>query len=277
MCSWAPSLRGLRRRSCMPTWTPSSPRSSSGTTRGCEASRSSSAAVWCWRPVTRRRRAGSPARWAEHERGDCARTRSSSSRGWRPTPGPARTSSRYSGGPPHSSKACPSTRRSWTSVGWPGCPAHRRHRRETASGRAGVGRVCRSPWVSARTKFLAKVASGVAKPDGLLVVQPARRNWPSCTRCRCSGCGASARRAPRSCTSWASSPSGRSPVSARPGWCRSSGQAPAGTCTRWRTTATRAGCASGAVADRSARSTPWAARGTSPATSTPWWWAWSTG
>ena len=36
----------------------------------------------------------------------------------------------------------------------------------------GGGRVCRSRWGVARTKFLAKVASGVAKPDGLLVVPP---------------------------------------------------------------------------------------------------------
>ncbi len=40
----------------------------------------------------------------------------------------------------------------------------------------------------ARTKFLAKVASGVAKPDGLLVVPP-RASSPSCTRCRWSGSG----------------------------------------------------------------------------------------
>ena len=43
----------------------------------------------------------------------------------------------------------------------------------------------------ARTKFLAKVASGVAKPDGLLVVPP-ERELTSCTRCRSSACGASA-------------------------------------------------------------------------------------
>ena len=34
----------------------------------------------------------------------------------------------------------------------------------------------------ARTKFLAKVASGVAKPDGLLLVPP-DASWRSCTRC----------------------------------------------------------------------------------------------
>ena len=38
----------------------------------------------------------------------------------------------------------------------------------------------------ARTKFLAKVASGVAKPDGLLVVRARRASSRSCTRCRSS-------------------------------------------------------------------------------------------
>ena len=42
----------------------------------------------------------------------------------------------------------------------------------------------------ARTKFLAKVASAVAKPDGLLVVPP-DGELRSCIRCRSSGSGAS--------------------------------------------------------------------------------------
>ncbi len=42
----------------------------------------------------------------------------------------------------------------------------------------------------ARTKFLAKVASAVAKPDGLLLVAPDHES-PFCIRCRLSVCGAS--------------------------------------------------------------------------------------
>src|SRR6478609_11567183 len=49
------------------------------------------------------------------------------------------------------------------------------------------------------TKFLAKVASAVAKPDGLLVVPPAP-NSTSCIRCRCSGSGESDRSIPRNST-----------------------------------------------------------------------------
>ena len=41
------------------------------------------------------------------------------------------------------------------------------------------------------TKFLAKVASGVAKPDGLLVIPAGFRARDSCIRCRSSGCGES--------------------------------------------------------------------------------------
>ena len=43
----------------------------------------------------------------------------------------------------------------------------------------------------ARTKFLAKVASQEAKPDGLLRVPPDEELSRSCTHCPCAGCGAS--------------------------------------------------------------------------------------
>ena len=46
---------------------------------------------------------------------------------------------------------------------------------------------------AAGTKFLAKVASAAAKPDGLLVGRSAASST-SCTRCRSSDCGASDRR-----------------------------------------------------------------------------------
>ena len=45
-------------------------------------------------------------------------------------------------------------------------------------------------------------------------------SWRSCTRCRSSGCGASARSPPPSCASAGSAPSARWPRSARPRWCR---------------------------------------------------------
>ena len=94
----------------------------------------------------------------------------------------------------------------------------------------------------ARTKFLAKVASGVAKPDGLLVVPP-DASWSSCIRCRSSGCGASARSPGASCTTAASTPSARSPRLRRGrAGRRSSGWHPGATCTRWPTTATRGRC-----------------------------------
>ena len=107
-----------------------------------------------------RRRAGS------------APTRSSSRRACRPTPRRARRCSRCSTTRRRSSRACRSTRRSSTSRGLRrsrGTPLEIAARLRRAGPRAGRaadhGRV-------ARTKFLAKVASGVAKPDGLLVVPP---------------------------------------------------------------------------------------------------------
>ena len=88
------------------------------------------------------------------------------------------------------------------------------------------GRPGRSRSGVARTKFLAKVASGVAKPDGLLLVPPdgelaflhplpVERLW---------GVGAGHRREAARAPGHA--PSARSPGSARPRWCRCSARAP---------------------------------------------------
>ena len=94
----------------------------------------------------------------------------------------------------------------------------------------------------ARTKFLAKVASGVAKPDGLLVVPPdgelaflhplpVERLWGvgPVTAAKLHGRGHHHGRA-------------RSPSSPSRRWSRCSGGPPAGTCTRWPTTAIRGRC-----------------------------------
>ena len=65
---------------------------------------------------------------------------------------------------------------------------------------------------AASTKFVAKLASGLAKPDGLLIVPPADV-LGCCTRCRFARCGGSVR-VPRSgCSRSASAPSARSPRS----------------------------------------------------------------
>ena len=89
----------------------------------------------------------------------------------------------------------------------------------------------------ARTKFLAKVASGVAKPDGLLVVPPdgelaflhplpVERLWGSA---RSPPASPGPRRQDRG--------RGRPGSASRP-WSRWSARPPAGTCTPWPTTAT---------------------------------------
>ena len=102
----------------------------------------------------------------------CARTPSSCRRGCRPTRRRARRSSGSSRTRRRSSRGSRSTRRSSTSAGWSGASG-RRSRSPRACAREVRERVGLPITVGvARTKFLAKVASGVAKPDGLLVVPP---------------------------------------------------------------------------------------------------------
>ena len=108
------------------------------------------------------------------------------------------------------SRACRSTRRSSTSAGCSGSPA-RRSRSPPASAATCCEQVGLPITVGvARTKFLAKVASGVAKPDGLLVVPPdARARVPA----PAAGGAALGRRAGdrrASCTTAASRRSARS-------------------------------------------------------------------
>ncbi len=105
-------------------------------------------------------------------RAGCAPTRSSWIPGCRRTPRPARRCSTSSTRPRRSSRGSRSTRPSSTSAGFgasSGTPTEiasqlRRDVLEQVGLPITVG--------VARTKFLAKVASAVAKPDGLLVVPP---------------------------------------------------------------------------------------------------------
>ena len=76
----------------------------------------------------------------------------------------------------------------------------------------------------ASTKFVAKLASGRCKPDGMLVV-PATRPSRSCTRCRWGRCGGSAS-APRSSSSASACvPSPTSPTPRAPTLRRALGEA----------------------------------------------------
>ena len=209
----------------------------------------------CSPPATRRRRSACAPRWAAREaRRLCPHAIVVPPRGCRPTPRPARRCSRSSTTPRRWSRASRSTRRSSTSAGCEriaGTPAEIAVRLR----RAVLEQVGLPITVGvARTKFLAKVASGVAKPDGLLVVPPdgeleflhplpVERLW---------GVGpVTARKLhARGITTVGDvARLGEAALVAHP---RPRGRA--GTCTRWRTTATRGRCRSAAGGARSARS-----------------------
>ena len=106
----------------------------------------------------------------------------------------------------------------------------------------------------ARTKFLAKVASGVAKPDGLLRRAARRRAGvpaPAAGRAALGRRGGHRRQAARARHR---DRRRRSRSSARRRWSRSSAGPPAGICTRSPTTATRGRSRSAGGGARSARS-----------------------
>ena len=157
----------------------------------------------------------------------------------RPTPRRATRSSRCSGRPHRWSRACPSTRRSSRSAGCGGSRGRRwtspSRLRRTVAERVGLPITVGV----ARTKFLAKVASGVAKPDGLLLVPPERRAGvpaPAADRaavgCRAQDRGQAARPGRADGRAGGRASGGGAGVVPRPGQ-------PGGTCTRWRTTSTR--------------------------------------
>lgn len=128
----------------------------------------------------------------------------------------------------------------------------------------------------ARTKFLAKVASGVAKPDGLLVVPPegevaflhplrVERLW---------GVGQVTARKLRE---RGITTSARSPLCHRTPSSPCSAPHRDATCTSWPTTVIRGRCASVDVTARWVRSTPWDEHRRHRPTSTPRSSPWSTG
>ena len=162
----------VRSRSCTPTSTRSTPRSSSATTRGCAGGRSSSAAGSCSPRATRPRRCG-------------VRTAMGGAEARRLCPQAVVVSPRMSAYS-EASKAVfevfadttPLVEglsideafldvRGLRRIAGPPMDIAVRLRREVLE-RVGLPITVGV----ARTKFLAKVASGVAKPDGLLVVPP---------------------------------------------------------------------------------------------------------
>ena len=161
------------------TWTRSTRRSSSATTRRCAANRSRSAggpigAVWSPRRATRRVPSASTPRCRWPGRSGSAR-RSSSCRPTSRTTRPRRPRcSRSSVRSRRSSSRCRSTRPTSTSprTRWSEPLATHVARRLKERIRAETG-LTASAGV-APNKFLAKIASGWKKPDGLTVISPER-------------------------------------------------------------------------------------------------------
>ena len=125
--------------------------------------------------------------------GGCARGRSWSSPGCRPTPRPARRCSRCSTTPRRWSRGCRSTRRSSTSAGCggsSGTPA--RDRRPAAARGAASGSACPSPSAWPAPSSWPRWPAAWPSPTACSSSRPTA-SWPSSTRCRSSGCGASGR------------------------------------------------------------------------------------
>ena len=246
------SCRG-RPRSCTPTSTRSSRRSTSGTIPACAAGRSSSGRAWCSRRATRPRRYGvRTAMGGAPGPAPCPGAIVVSPRS-RPTSRPARRSSR-------SSRHDAARRGAVDRRGVPrrraassGSRARRARSPSGCAARCARRSACRSPSGVARTKFLAKVASAVAKPDGLLVVPPdgelaflhplpVERLW---------GVGQDLREA---ALARDQDRRRRRRARAEDRWWRCSAGRRAASCTRWPTTTTRAWCETASGAARSARS-----------------------
>ncbi len=213
----------------------------------------------------RRRRAASEPPWEARALERCARARRSCRRGCRRTPRPARRCSRSSSARRRWSRRCRSTRHFSTCAACEhisGSPTQiaarlRAEVRDEVGLPITVGLAC--------TKFLAKVASGVAKPDGMLVIPvgselsflhplPVERLWGvgRVTSAKLRGHRittvrevAAARRARRS--------------------SRCSAGRPGASCSRWRTTAIHGGSAEDHGAVRSALSARSGRRARAPA------------
>ncbi len=188
-------------RSCTPTSTRSTRRSSSATIprlRGPAGDRRRRA--WCSRPATRPRRSASAPRWAAPRPAACARRRSSSPPRMSAYSRRARRCSRCSRTRRRWSRACRSTRRSSTSAASSGSPARRPRSRPRLRERGGPSRsACRSPSASPARSSSPRSRAASPSPTACSSCRPTASS-PSCTRCRSSGCGASGRSPPRSCT-----------------------------------------------------------------------------